>query len=187
MPTRCSADFPVCEFGRLSSRPYPTTQNICPPTATIPLRIPTGYRPKAQGCEERATLGKRHQIDFNRKAVAASAMTARNIANSTRDTRTTTYLAKTFLIFRRVNHQFAWNNSTRWNRFPTLLMGEGRGRALHHNSCRLTNLSDIWFQTLPTCHSIRRIYTTSLRALPSFPPPLASHSPPTKNITPLLK
>ncbi|NOS70340.1 MAG: hypothetical protein HOP33_10460 [Verrucomicrobia bacterium] len=34
-------------------------------------RIPTGFRPKAQGCEERATLGYRPQCGFNRNAVAA--------------------------------------------------------------------------------------------------------------------
>jgi hypothetical protein len=33
-------------------------------------RIPTGFRPKAQGCEERATLGHRPQNVFNRNAVA---------------------------------------------------------------------------------------------------------------------
>ena len=34
-------------------------------------RIPTGFRPKAQGCEARATLGQRPQSIFNRNAVAA--------------------------------------------------------------------------------------------------------------------
>ena len=34
-------------------------------------RIPTGFRPPAQGCEERATLGYRHTIIPNRNAVAA--------------------------------------------------------------------------------------------------------------------
>ena len=34
-------------------------------------RIPTGFRPKAQGCEERATLGRRHATFANRNAVAA--------------------------------------------------------------------------------------------------------------------
>jgi hypothetical protein len=35
------------------------------------LRIPTGFRPKAQGCEERATLGRRRAKLINRNAVAA--------------------------------------------------------------------------------------------------------------------
>ena len=34
-------------------------------------RIPTGFRPKAQGCEARATLGHRQSIIPNREAVAA--------------------------------------------------------------------------------------------------------------------
>ena len=34
-------------------------------------RIPTGFRPKAQGCEERATLGHRPARLTNRNAVAA--------------------------------------------------------------------------------------------------------------------
>jgi len=34
-------------------------------------RIPTGFRPKAQGCEERATLGHRPTDITNRNAVAA--------------------------------------------------------------------------------------------------------------------
>ena len=34
-------------------------------------RIPTGFRPKAQGCEARATLGNHPQNIFNRNAVAA--------------------------------------------------------------------------------------------------------------------
>ena len=34
-------------------------------------RIPTGFRPKAQGCEERATLGLRPAKFTNRNAVAA--------------------------------------------------------------------------------------------------------------------
>jgi hypothetical protein len=34
-------------------------------------RIPTGFRPKAQGCEERATLGHRWANIINRNAVAA--------------------------------------------------------------------------------------------------------------------
>ena len=34
-------------------------------------RIPTGFRPKAQGCEERATLGHRPPSVINRNAVAA--------------------------------------------------------------------------------------------------------------------
>jgi hypothetical protein len=34
-------------------------------------RIPTGFRPKAQGCEERATLGRRRVKFINRNAVAA--------------------------------------------------------------------------------------------------------------------
>ncbi len=39
--------------------------------ARVHLRIPTGFRPKAQGCEERATLGQRPTNTFNRNAVAA--------------------------------------------------------------------------------------------------------------------
>jgi|ERR1035438_7092899 hypothetical protein len=35
------------------------------------VRIPTGFRPKAQGCEERATLGHRPASIINRNAVAA--------------------------------------------------------------------------------------------------------------------
>jgi len=35
------------------------------------VRIPTGFRPKAQGCEERATLGQRPAGIINRNAVAA--------------------------------------------------------------------------------------------------------------------
>jgi hypothetical protein len=35
------------------------------------LRIPMGFRPKAQGCEERATLGHRFSSITNRNAVAA--------------------------------------------------------------------------------------------------------------------
>jgi hypothetical protein len=35
-------------------------------------RIPTGFRPKAQGCEERATLGHRSSNLPNRNAVAAN-------------------------------------------------------------------------------------------------------------------
>ncbi len=35
------------------------------------VRIPTGFRPKAQGCEERATLGHRRTNTPNRNAVAA--------------------------------------------------------------------------------------------------------------------
>jgi hypothetical protein len=34
-------------------------------------RIPTGFRPKAQGCEERATLGQRPASITNRNAVVA--------------------------------------------------------------------------------------------------------------------
>ena len=34
-------------------------------------RIPTGFRPKAQGCAERATLGHRPNKYLNRNAVAA--------------------------------------------------------------------------------------------------------------------
>jgi len=37
----------------------------------VRLRIPTGFCPKAQGCEARATLGNRPQNIFNRNAVAA--------------------------------------------------------------------------------------------------------------------
>jgi hypothetical protein len=36
------------------------------------LRIPTGFRPKAQDCEERATLGRCHAKFINRNAVAAN-------------------------------------------------------------------------------------------------------------------
>jgi hypothetical protein len=39
--------------------------------ASGPARIPTGFRPKAQGCEERATLGCRPQKIPNRNAVVA--------------------------------------------------------------------------------------------------------------------
>jgi hypothetical protein len=39
--------------------------------ACAPLRIPTGFRPQAQGCETRATLAWRPQNIFNRNAVAA--------------------------------------------------------------------------------------------------------------------
>ena len=39
-------------------------------------RIPTGFRPKAQGCEARATLGHRSLNPINRNAV---------VANMTRD------------------------------------------------------------------------------------------------------
>jgi hypothetical protein len=35
------------------------------------LRIPKGFRPKAQGCEARATLGNHPARIFNRNAVAA--------------------------------------------------------------------------------------------------------------------
>ncbi len=35
------------------------------------VRIPTGFRPKAQGCEERVTLGQRYADIINRKAVVA--------------------------------------------------------------------------------------------------------------------
>src|SRR2546425_1038399 len=35
-------------------------------------RIPTGFRPKAQGCEERATLGHRPSNLPNRNAVVAN-------------------------------------------------------------------------------------------------------------------
>ena len=35
------------------------------------LQIPTGFRPKAQGCEERATLGHRPTNTPNRNAVVA--------------------------------------------------------------------------------------------------------------------
>jgi len=35
-------------------------------------RIPTGFRPKAQGCEARATLGNRESNIINRNAVAAN-------------------------------------------------------------------------------------------------------------------
>ena len=34
-------------------------------------RIPTGFRPKAQGCDAGATLGRRHAKITNRNAVAA--------------------------------------------------------------------------------------------------------------------
>ncbi len=37
----------------------------------VELRIPTGFRPKAQGCEARATLGPRPARLTNRNAVAA--------------------------------------------------------------------------------------------------------------------
>ena len=40
-------------------------------------RIPTGFRPKAQGCEARATLGHRPQNVFNRNAVAAISFSSR--------------------------------------------------------------------------------------------------------------
>ena len=45
------------------------------------VRIPTGFRPKAQGCEERATLGQRSANNTNRNAVVAitSAAIARAI------------------------------------------------------------------------------------------------------------
>jgi len=39
-------------------------------------RIPTGFRPKAQGCEERATLGQRPQTISNRNAVVALPLSA---------------------------------------------------------------------------------------------------------------
>ena len=35
-------------------------------------RIPTGFRPKAQGCEELATLGRRLLNPINRNAVVAN-------------------------------------------------------------------------------------------------------------------
>jgi hypothetical protein len=35
----------------------------------VPIRIPTGFRPKAQGCEARATLGRRSASIINRNAV----------------------------------------------------------------------------------------------------------------------
>ena len=41
------------------------------PIVTFALRIPTGFRPKAQGCEARATLGQHPQKIPNRNAVAA--------------------------------------------------------------------------------------------------------------------
>ena len=37
---------------------------------SVEPRIPTGFRPKAQGCEERATLGQRPPSVPNRNAVA---------------------------------------------------------------------------------------------------------------------
>jgi hypothetical protein len=40
-------------------------------SAAILLGIPTGFRPKAQGCAARATLGKRPTNISNRNAVAA--------------------------------------------------------------------------------------------------------------------
>jgi hypothetical protein len=48
------------------------------------LRIPTGFRPKAQGCEARATLGNRPANVTNRNAVAALPATsiARNICHN---------------------------------------------------------------------------------------------------------
>ena len=47
-------------------------------------RIPTGFCPKAQGCEARATLGQRPQNVFNRNAVAAIpfASTARDVCHN---------------------------------------------------------------------------------------------------------
>ena len=37
----------------------------------MPSKNPTGFRLKAQGCEEQATLGHRSQTILNRNAVAA--------------------------------------------------------------------------------------------------------------------
>src|SRR6266536_3474889 len=41
-------------------------------TQSLRTRIPTGSRPKAQGCEARATLGNRSSKLSNRNAVAAN-------------------------------------------------------------------------------------------------------------------
>ena len=38
-------------------------------------RIPTGFRPKAQGCESRATLGNRHHGIYNPVGVGNSVVT----------------------------------------------------------------------------------------------------------------
>ncbi len=46
--------------------------SVVPEPFNNPSRIPTGFRPKAQGCEVRATLGIQPQTTFNRNAVAAS-------------------------------------------------------------------------------------------------------------------
>src|SRR5688500_13331495 len=61
------ADILVCRFGRHSCRPSehrtrmsgePAAWKGCPWSLDIPREeIPTGFRPTAQGCEERATLG----------------------------------------------------------------------------------------------------------------------------------
>jgi hypothetical protein len=36
------------------------------------VEIPKGFWPPAQGCEERATLGKRRKKNYNRNAVVAN-------------------------------------------------------------------------------------------------------------------
>jgi hypothetical protein len=50
----------------------------------VAARIPTGFRPPAQGCEARATLGHRPPSRSNRNAVAAPscAFTARNVCHN---------------------------------------------------------------------------------------------------------
>ena len=45
------------------------------------LRIPTGFRPKARGCEARATLGHRPTNLPNRNAVAAHPLPAPDVAD----------------------------------------------------------------------------------------------------------
>jgi hypothetical protein len=49
-----------------------TANPVMKPAIPDCVRIPTGFRPKAQGCEERATLGH-HQTNIpNRNAVTAN-------------------------------------------------------------------------------------------------------------------
>ena len=48
-----------------------TNRVVTASSERVCVRIPTGFRPEAQGCEERATLGHRRAKFANRNAVAA--------------------------------------------------------------------------------------------------------------------
>src|SRR5713226_1917848 len=65
----------IAGTGRASAK----QANAAQTAGRVHVRIPKGFRPKAQGCEERATLGAQWGRRFNPERVAASPACAASV------------------------------------------------------------------------------------------------------------